>query len=81
MADAADSGTSAPSGVYEVGVRSGFANVSVRVWCDMDARDGLGIGQSCREICNPGMQSQLRGNFILRKWNNTEEREPLGIGC
>ena len=38
MADAKNAGVSAPSGVYEVGLRSGFANVTLRVWCDMDTR-------------------------------------------
>lgn len=40
MADAESAGVSAPSGVYEVGIRSGFANVTLRVWCDMDTREG-----------------------------------------
>ena len=50
MADAENAGVSAPSGVYEVGVRSGFANVTLRVWCDMDTRDGITYIQSITEV-------------------------------
>ena len=50
MADADNAGVSAPSGVYEVGVRSGFANVTLRVWCDMDTRDGITYIQGLTDV-------------------------------
>ena len=63
MTDADDTGAPATSGVYEVGVRSEFANVSVRVWCDMDARDGLGMAKGATLNKGCTLSQKVRTSF------------------